>query len=112
MASYEERKLAIEAGQVRDKANHITAETYLTIRDQLVHADTTDGAMTVYLPPVALAAGKFFSVALITDGGDLTIADLDDSRNWEGDYTLDDAGEHKLFYSDGEKWYNVAAYVI
>ena len=108
----EERKAAIEDGQVRDKINHITAEDYLTIYDQLTHADTTDGAMTVYLPPVAQAMGKLYSIALITDGGDLTIADLDDSRNWEGDYTLNDAGEHKLFYSDGEKWYNVAAYTI
>ena len=108
----EERKAFIEDGQVRNKFEPITAEAYLDVYDQRAHCDTTDGAFTVYLPEVASAMGKLYSIALITDDGDLTIADLDDSRNWEGDYTLDDAGEHKLFYSDGEKWHEVAAYVI
>jgi len=105
----EERKAAINDDQVRDKFEHLTAETYLTVEEQVAYCDSTAGAFTVYLPPVVEAKGKIYVVGLLVDNGDLTIADLNDSRDWEGDYTLDDALEYKVFYSDGEKWHLIGA---
>ena len=103
----EERKAFIEDGQVRDKNEFVTAAAItLDVYDQVVECDTTSNAITVTLPPVVEAKGKIYSIALITDGGnDVTIQDQDDSRNWDGDYTLADANDEYVLFSNGRKWH-------
>ena len=106
--------MALESDQERingglhydSKITFIDEATTLT-RNQLVcEADTTDGAMAVTLPNVEEAAGKIVSISLITDGGDLTIQDQDESRDWS-DLTLDTANDFALLYSDGRKWFKL-----
>ncbi|MBT7082506.1 MAG: hypothetical protein HN929_13775 [Chloroflexi bacterium] len=104
----EERKAAINDGQVRDKYEFATTTLVMDVYDQCVECDSTDGAFTVTLPNVALASGKIYTILLITDNGDITIEDNDESKHWGGDYTLDDAGDGYAFYSNGRKWWMIA----
>ena len=85
-----------------------TAAYSMKVGDLVVHYDTTAGAMAVTLPPVAAAKGKIYSIMLDTDGGDLTIQDIDDSVSWS-DLTCDDAGDGFLLYSDGQIWWQLGA---
>ena len=72
----------------------------------LIDTDTVDGTFTVTLPPVAEAAGKFYAVHLVDDGGDVTVQDQDDSYDWSNQsLTADDDGV--LLFSDGLKWWLV-----
>jgi len=73
----------------------------------LIDTDTNDGTFTLTLPPVAEAAGKFYAIHLIDDGGDVTVQDQDDSYDWGGDYTLDADADGVLLFSDGLKWWLV-----
>jgi DNA-binding beta-propeller fold protein YncE len=105
----EERKASIEDGQVRDKNEFVTADVNLDACDQVVECDTTSAAITVTLPPVHEAQGKIYTIALVTDGGsNVTIADRNDSYNWDGDYTLGDADDAYILYSNGRQWYVLA----
>jgi len=85
-----------------------TAEVF----EQVINCDSTGGAFTVTLPDVCAAMGKAYSIKLITDNGDVTVQDQDDSYSWEGDYTLGDAGDALLLFSDGHKWYAIANYGV
>jgi len=72
----------------------------------LVDTDTVDGTFTVTLPPVAEAAGKFYAVHQIDDGGNTTIQDQDDSYDWSNQ-TLTEDDDGVLLFSDGLKWWLV-----
>ena len=85
-----------------------TAAATLAVYETRINANTTAGAMAITLPPVAMAAGNFYSIILGTDGGDLTIQDQDDSYNWD-DLTCDDALDGYLLYSDGFNWWTMGA---
>ncbi len=90
--------------------NVTDAAKTLEVYEQVVHCDTTDNAITITLPPVSEAAGKFYTVKLITDGGnDVTVQDQDDSYDWAatGDLTLSSATDFGIFFSDGFKWYEL-----
>jgi hypothetical protein len=65
------------------------------------------GAFTIYLPPVSLAKGRFYSIiARRCDAvNTITIADLDDSECWPGDITLNGKCDRALLYSDGLSWH-------
>ena len=104
--AFESDKARIDDGIVKNKYAFIDEATTLTVGQQCCEADTTDGAMAVTLPNVEEAAGKIFSISLITDGGDLTIQDQDESRDWT-DLTLDTANDFALLYSDGRKWFKL-----
>ena len=103
----ESRHEMINGGQVLNNfLSQTAAAVTLTVNQQTVECDTTSNAITVTLPDVNEAYGRIFTVALITDGGnDVTIQDQDESRNWDGDYTLADADDEYVFYSNGRKWY-------
>jgi len=86
-----------------------TASYELKPYEHIVFVDSTDGAITITLPPVAEAAGKFYSIICITYGSDVTIADNDDSYSWSDEAaSIDAAGDGALYYSDGFTWFNVA----
>jgi len=103
------RQNRIEAESVADKFVSKTANATLNVYETLVYADSTAGAFTITLPPVAEAKGVMFSIYMTVDNGDVTIADQDDSQGWDGDYTLNDVDDGFLFYSDGVGWWNMSA---
>lgn len=81
----------------------------IAVGDQVVHVTTVadEGAITLTLPSVAMAAGKIYSIMLITLGDDevITIADNDDSVDWADITNMDAANDSVVLYSDGYKWH-------
>jgi hypothetical protein len=95
-----------------DKYVNPAADYYMTTRDYVVRptADGDSGAFTVYLPPVAEAKGRFYSIVCRNADAvnTITVADLDDSECWAGDVTLDGKCDRVLAYSDGLCWFVAA----
>ena len=75
----------------------------------LVDTDTVDGTFTVTLPPVAEAAGKFYSITVIDAAGAVTVQDQDDAIDWSNITTLDADLDGVLLFSDGLKWWTVTS---
>lgn len=69
-------------------------------------ADGDTGAYTIWLPPVAEARGRWYSI--ICRNADaintITIADRNDSECWPGDIVLNGKCDRALLYSDGLAW--------
>lgn len=95
-----------------DKYVNPAADYYMTTRDYVVRpaADGDSGAFTVYLPPVAEAKGRFYSIVCRNADAvnTITVADLDDSECWAGDVTLNGKCDRVLAYSDGLCWFVAA----
>jgi hypothetical protein len=102
----ESRQDQIDDGQVLNKTTFGTVAATLTAQQQVVEYTTAAGACACTLPPVIEAMGKIYTISLITDGGDLTVQDQDDSRDWT-DLTMDTANDYCCLYSDGRKWFNL-----
>jgi hypothetical protein len=88
-----------------DKYHNPVADYTMTTRDYVLRPDSSGGAITITLPPVAEAKGRFYSI--ISRGGpSVTIEDNnDDSECWQGDVVLDGACDRCLCYSDGLAWH-------
>ncbi len=78
----------------------------LTIRETTVRGDSSAGAFTTTLPPVAEARGKLFSFRFITDNGDWTITDYGDDAEF-ADLVFTATGDNALVYSDGTTWFTI-----
>jgi hypothetical protein len=102
----ESRQDLIDSGQVLNKVTFGTVAATLTSQQQVVEYNTTAGACAVTLPDVCEAAGKHYSISLVTDGGNLTVQDQDDSRDWS-DITLTAANDYVLLFCDGRKWFSL-----
>lgn len=106
--SLEDRRGQHDA-QVVDKYAAPLAEYFMTTRDYVVRpiGNRTTGAYIIYLPPVTMAKGRFYSIiARVADAANtITISDLDDSECWAGDITLNGKCDKALFYSDGLSWH-------
>lgn len=80
----------------------------MSVRDYVVRpaADIGSGPITINLPPVAEAKGRWYSI--ICRNADavntITIADLDDSECWLGDIIFNGKCDRALCYSDGLAW--------
>lgn len=86
------------------------AYTYtLAAYQQFVEIDTTLGIMTLYLPPVAEAEGRLYSITEITGANDITIAEHSsgESHDFTAPGTLSDADDRVLLYSDGKRWWTI-----
>jgi hypothetical protein len=92
-----------------DKFIDPIANVYMTTRDYVVRPSAAgrQSGFTVYLPPVAEARGRFYSILALDTTYDITIADMDDSEDWDGDFVLTDTDQDILFYSDGRKWFHL-----
>lgn len=93
--------------------NEQHADVQMTTRDYVVRpsADGTSGAITVTLPPVAEAVGRFYSI-IVRDAdavNTVTVADKDDSECWPGDIVLNGKCDRLLMYSDGLAWHALNA---
>ena len=70
----------------------------------IVDTNTTS-AFTIYLPPVAEAAGKIYTIAIIGYSYDVTIDDIDgDTEDFTSDIMTANYDRAAL-YSDGIHWY-------
>ena len=90
---------------VVDKYHDPTANYEMSTRDYVLRPDASLAAITITLPPVAEAKGRFYSI-ISRGGNSITIQDNnDDSECWQGDITLDGQCDRALLYSDGLAWH-------
>lgn len=97
--------------QVVDKYQDPNDDYYMTTRDYVVrpYADNDSGPITIYLPPVSEAKGRFYSI-IVRDADStntVTITHLGDSECWGGPYVLESACDGLLLYSDGLAWFPI-----
>lgn len=91
-----------------DKYVNPNADYEMTTYDYVVRpsADGDSGPITLTLPRVAEAKGRFYSI--ITRNADavntITIQDRDDSECWIGDIVHNGKCDRSLLYSDGLAW--------
>ena len=94
---------------VVDKYVNPNADYQMTSRDYVVRpsADPTSGAITITLPSVTEAKGRFYSILCRDADGTntVTITDKSDSECWAKDITMDNKCDRCLLYSDGIAWY-------
>ena len=111
----ESQKSMLESGMVPESVQRVEwSRTAVYITDTLdvfeqiclIDTDTVDGTFTVTLPPVGEAKGKFYSINLVDDGGNVTVQDQDDSYDWTNQTLTADA-DGVLLFSDGMKWWLV-----
>lgn len=94
--------------EVVDKYADPTANYQMTTYDYVMRpsADANSGPITLTLPPVAEAKGRFYSI--ISRAADavntITINDLSDSECWSGPFVMNTRCERALMYSDGLAW--------
>ncbi len=87
-------------------ASFKTADYQMTPYDYVIRVNASAAAVVITLPPVAEAAGKFYSVG-VRDASvafDVTLQDKDDSECWT-DITFDAPCDGALLYSDGLRWW-------
>lgn len=98
--------------EVVDKYIDPAADVTMTSRDYVVRpsADGDSGPITLTLPPVAEAMGRWYSI--IVRNADavntVTVQDDDDSECWVGDIVLNGKCDRLLLYSDGLAWHPMA----
>ena len=95
--------------QVVDKYHDPAADYAMTVRDYVLRPTVAAAAITITLPLVSEAKGRFYSIKAagnVTALLPITIQDNDDSESWDGDITLVDPGDSLLLYSDGLMWAN------
>lgn len=96
-----------------DKYHDPTADYYMTTRDYRVrpYANGDTGPLIIYLPPVAEAKGRFYSILVREADGvnSVTITDRDDSECWNEDVIYYEGCAPSLWYSDGLYWHCVGA---
>lgn len=88
---------------------YYTSTDTINLYDQNIIVDTTASAMTLTMPSVAEAKGMMYSIFCRSHGGaDCTIT-ATDAEGWDGDYTLNSAGDGQLLFSDGAHWWPLAS---
>ena len=99
----------------RAKKVFLTSSATLTaysmeVGDLIVHVTTDDAnAITVTLPSVSEAAGLTYVIRLVTDGGvSCVVQDLGGDASFS-DFTMEDAGDYLVLYSDGTYWYTLVS---
>jgi len=95
---------------VVDKYHEPIVSYTMNTRDYVVRPDavTADAAITITLPPVALAKGRYYSIMAkdADNTNTITIQDNNnDSESWQENVVLNEAGRGAMFYSDGQHWY-------
>ena len=106
-----EDKNAQHYREVVDKYVNPTANYSMNTYDYVVRpsANSTSGPITITLPRVSEAKGRFYSIlARDADGTNtITVQDRNDSELWS-DITFNGSGDRALLYSDGLHWWIVS----
>ena len=114
MGSIERGQTQLEGMQVMESDVSVAkiADATLEVYEQVIYCNNTAASFTITLPPIMEAAGRLYSIKLITDSGvnTVTIADQSDSYDFaeSGDLILTAATDFILLYSDGFKWYTLS----
>lgn len=98
-----------EVSRVIDKVNGITASDTLESFEQIALVDTTSGAVTVTLPPVADARGKDYyikDVGVYAGSNNITIEDNNDDAGLT-DITIATNSGYAVMLSDGRNWFTI-----
>ena len=94
--------------EVVDKYVNPNADYEMSVYDYVVRPSAhLAGPITITLPPVALARGRWYSILCMAAGAvnTVTVQDQDDSECWPGDFVFNAKCDNALCYSDGRKWY-------
>jgi hypothetical protein len=95
--------------EVVDKYINPNADVQMTTRDYVVRpsADEVSGAITITLPPVAEAKGRFYSILCRNADAvnTITITDNNDSECWPNDIVMNGKCDRLFLYSDGLAWF-------
>lgn len=99
--------------QVVDKFHDLVDVDYtMNVRDYIVRASAVAAAITITLPPVAEAKGRFYSIFILAATGTFTVTlddNNDDSERWFlTGIPFNERGQGALLYSDGRRW-NISA---
>ena len=111
-----EDRFAQHDKEFADKYHNPNANYEMTVRDYVLRpsADGDSGAITITLPPVAEAKGRFYSICVRNADAvnTVTIQDRqDDSECWLGDVAYDEKCDGNIWYSDGLKWWRFSEIV-
>ena len=93
--------------EVVDKYHDPFANYEMSVRDYVLRPYTVAAPITITLPPVAEAKGRFYSIRAraCSMTNTITIQDRgNESEGWEGDIILYAIGQGCLLYSDGLSW--------
>ncbi len=83
----------------------VTSTYRMLSADTVLKVDSSAGAFTVYLPPVAEVGGADYAIKQVAaTPAVVTIVDRGDSVAWTN-RTLSTATAVMIFASDGEQWY-------
>jgi hypothetical protein len=96
-----------------DKYHAPNADYEMNTRDFQLRpsADAVSGPITITLPPVAEARGRFYSIVVREADAvnTVTITDRGDSECWLGNIVLNSKCDRLLMYSDEMIWHPLAA---
>jgi len=99
---------------VVDKYHNPAANYTMTVRDYVLRpsANADTGPITITLPSVAAAKGRFYSIVTREADGvnSITITDANDSECWTDDIVYYESCAPSLWYSDGLYWHMVGAF--
>jgi len=109
-----EDKFAQHDKEVVDKYHGPEADYQMSTRDYVMRpkANAGSGPITITLPPVAEAKGRFYSI-LVREAdwiNSVTITHKDDSECWTDDVVYYESCAPSLWYSDGLFWHMVGAF--
>lgn len=107
-----EDKFSQHDKEVVDKYHDPKANYIMSVRDYVLRpkADDDSGPITITLPPVAEAKGRFYSILCrgASWPNSVTTTDRNDSECWE-DVIFYDSCQSALWYSDGLYWHMLGA---
>lgn len=105
--------MSIEQTEHQDyKAGNVlrpTTTATLKVNEQTVIADTTGGAFTLTLPPVAEAIGKIYSFRIGAGTNAMTLAFTGDAASLANLTSMDAVADRAVYYSDGFCWIQLGA---
>lgn len=95
--------------EVVDKYVNPNVNYEMSTRDYVVRpsADAVSGAITITLPPVAEAKGRWYSIVCRNADpvNTVTLTSRDDSECWAKDIVFNGKCDRCLMYSDGIMWH-------
>ena len=98
-----ENKQAEHQAVVDKYIDPTNADVSMTTRDYVVRVDASTALVTITLPNVSEAKGRWYSILVRDATETVVIQDNDESEAWS-DITITVANSHLLLYSDGMSW--------
>lgn len=103
LVSSSDRRL-IYSDSSTDTGQAIAPELYQTQIEITLSDGTNTATATLTLPLVAEAKGLTYDIIVHDAAGGVTLQDQNDSRSWDGDFTLDANDDKISLRSDGVRW--------